>query len=513
MADEDPKDPRMDEDDQVEVEDEAPDTEATAEEEEEQSLEKQIKEAVDVRVEDLGTLRKKLTITVPRDSLDQQLNKQYDELRREAQVPGFRRGRAPRRLLEKRFGGEVSDTLVQQLVSAGYSAALEKTDLKAIGDPLIWAREKGASTETLMEVEKAIDLIEMPDEEPLVFACEVEVRPEFELPDLEAMTLKKPAVTISDQDVEQYVERLRAMRGTWEPVLDEPVRIDDVVHADVKLTSGETVLKEQDNVRIPVRPQTVDGVALENLGEVLAGAGIGDTRTATGTLPDDYYKVEFRGQPANFEFTIHRIERLCLPELTDEFVKGLGFDSLAEIRDWARNDLESRLHEQIRRALAGQVCQYLLDNTSFDLPQRLSDRQESRVIMRRMIDLYQQGIPPAEVEKLTDEVRSSAKADVARDLKLSLIMEKLDEQFKVEVGENEINGRIAAIARMQNRRFDRVRDELVKGPGLMNLVVQIRDDKIVSMLIDQAKIVEEDSASGTEAETEQQDASAEGQDR
>ncbi len=504
MADEDLQNPRVDEDE--EVVDEAPDTEEAGKEGEEKSLEEQIKDAVDVQVEDIGSLRKKLTITVPRDSLDEQINKQYDELRREAQVPGFRRGRAPRRLLEKRFGGEVSDTLVQQLVSAGYSAALDKASLKAIGDPLVWAREKGAKTDSLMSAEKAIALIELPDDAPLVFSCEVEIRPEFELPDLKAMTLKKPIITISDQDVEQYVERVRAMRGSWQPVLDGTVQVDDVIHADVKMTSGETVLKEQDNVRIPVRPQTVDGVVIENLGEILAGAKVGDVRTTSGTISDDYYKVEFRGQPVNFEFTIHRIERLNLPELNDEFVQGLGFDSVAELREWSRKDLESRLHEQIQRALAGQVCQYLLDHTSFDLPQRLSERQADRVAMRRMIDLYQQGIPPAEVEKLMDEVRTSAKTDVARDLKLSLIMEKLDEEFKVEVGENEINGRIAAIARMQNQRFDRVRDELVKGPGLANLFVQIRDEKIISRLIDQANIVEEDKTQIADKETKNEKA-------
>ncbi len=504
MADEDLQNPRMDDDE--EVVDEATDTETSGEEEKEKSLEEQLKDAVDVQVEDLGSLRKKLTITVPRDSLDEQLNKQYDELRREAQVPGFRRGRAPRRLLEKRFGGEVSDTLVQQLVSAGYNAALDKAKLKAIGDPLVWAREKGAKSDSLMPAEKAIALIELPDDAPLVFSCEVEVRPEFELPDLNAMTLKKPVIAISDEDVEQFVERLRAMRGSYEPVLEEPVRMDDVVHADVKMISGETVLKQQDNVRIPVRPQTLDGVVIENLGEVLSGARVGDVRTTSGTISDDYYKVEFRGQPVNFEFTIHRIERLRLPELNDEFVQGLGFDSVAELREWSRKDLESRLHEQIQRALAGQVCQYLLDHTSFDLPQRLSERQVERVVLRRMIDLYQQGIPPVEVEKLVDEVRTSAKADVARDLKLSLIMDKLDEKLQVEVGENEINGRIAAIARMRNQRFDRVRDELVKGPGLMNLFVQIRDEKIISMLIAQANIVEEDKPRIADKEAESEEA-------
>ena len=153
--------------------------------EEPESLTDELKKSVEVQVEEIGTLRKKLTIGIPADTLSHRLDEQYDELRRDAMVPGFRKGRAPRRLLEKRFGAEVGGTLVQQLISGGYMAAIEKVDLKVIGDPLIWAKEAGAETETLVDVQTAIDLIELPEDGQLEFACEVEVRPDFELPELD----------------------------------------------------------------------------------------------------------------------------------------------------------------------------------------------------------------------------------------------------------------------------------------------------------------------------------------
>ncbi|NLE58825.1 MAG: trigger factor family protein, partial [Planctomycetes bacterium] len=118
-------------------------------EEQEKSLQDKLKEVVDVQVEDLGGLRKKLTITVPRDTIGEQLDEQYGQMRNEAVVPGFRKGRAPRRLLEKRFGRDVNATLIQQMLGTGYMAAVDKADLKVIGDPLIWIRRKDGEGEEL----------------------------------------------------------------------------------------------------------------------------------------------------------------------------------------------------------------------------------------------------------------------------------------------------------------------------------------------------------------------------
>jgi len=468
----------------------------------EPQLQEQLKEKINVQVEEVGPLRRKLTVAVPRDFVDERLNDQYAELRRDAAVPGFRKGRAPRRLLEKRFGNEVSETLVQQLVSSGFMAAVEKTDLKVIGDPMVWVRKSDSETPTLVDVQEAIEQIKLPSEGDLEFSCEVEIRPEFELPELDNIPLKRPTITITDADVDQQVDRYRAMHGTFEAPEDGIVQKDDILTVDLRMTSGGTELKKEENVRLAARPQLIDGVRLENLGEVLAGAKIGETRTATGTISDDYIKEEFRGKPAEFEIKIREIQRLRLPELNDELAKRLGFEDVAEMRAYVRDNLELGRNEQVRRALAAQVYDYLLSKTNFDVPERLSERQASRLIVRRMLDLYRQGLPPTEVEKHLDELRAGAQADSVRDLKLFFIMEKLAEKIEVDIQEAEINARIAAIAQHQGRRFDRVRDELARDNGLVNIYMQIRDDKIVDQLISKASITDvtpEEAAAETKA--------------
>lgn len=473
-----------------EQEREEPDVEPEEQADEEASLQEKLKKAIDVRVEDVATLRKKLTVTVPPEAVAERRDEQYGELSRDAVIPGFRKGRAPRRLLEKRFGSEIDETLSQQLVSNAYMAAIEKAELKVIGDPLVWAREKDAESETLMEVQAALDLIELPEDGALEFSCEVELQPEFDLPELEGIPLEKPLVEVSDEDITAYVDRIRSTRGTYDLIEDGGIEPDDVVTADIRMTSGETVLKEQEGVRLAARPQTVDGVVLENLGDLLKGRKVDETVKASGEIASDYVKAEFRGKQADFDITIRKIERLRLPELNQELIESFGFESEQELRDWVRGDLESRIEDQVRQGMAGQVYKYLLDNTEFDVPERLSERQAARVAARRMIEMYQMGMPPTEVEKHLDELRTGAREETARDLKIFFIMEALAEKFEPEVSEAEINGAIAMIAQRQGRRFDRVRDEMARGDGAMNLYLQIRDRKIVDQLIEKASLTE-----------------------
>jgi len=475
-----------------------PENEAIEGTEEEKSLEERIKEAIEVNVEDIGSLRKKLTVTVPREFIDERLDSQYDELRQEA--------RAPRRLLEKRFGSEVAENLTQQLMASAYEAALEKTDLKVIGEPLVWAKEKGAKVETLLEADKAMELIEFPAEGPFEFVCEIEIRPEFELPELEGIEMSKPVVEVTDEQVNQQIERLRMMRGQYEAVPEGPIEEGDVVYADLKVICEDTVLREEENVRLAARPQHIESVVLEKLGEILAGAKVGDVRNATGELPDDYDKAELRGKAAAFEFKIRGIERMKLAEVNEEFAKGFGASSVDELQEWVKSDLESRHEQQVQRQLEEQARQYLLDKTDFELPERLSERQSERMMTRRMLDMYQQGMPQAEIENIMDNLRTSAREEAVRDLKLAFIMEKLADQFDVHVSEEEINARIAGIAQMQGQRFDRVRDELSKRGGLQNLYINIRDEKLMQQLIDKANITEqqlatEEKSSGAKKKT------------
>ncbi len=469
-----------------------------SEDKEKQKFEK-LKESVQVAVEEVGALRKKLTVTIPRETIDERLEEQYSELSREAVVPGFRKGRAPRRLLEKRFGGEVGETITSDLVGKGFLAAVEKAGLKVIGDPLIWCRPKKGhkaagdaveAAEKLMSVTEAFDNLELPSSGAMTFACEVEVRPEFELPNLEGIPVERPKVSITEEDVDRQVRRFAEMRGAWAPVPDGAVAKDDFVSCALKMTADGKVVKEVDTVVLAARPQRVEGIVFQDFAERMAGAKVGETRTLTGTVPDDSELAELRGRTAEIELTVKELQQWKVPELDDAFVQGMGFENLAEFRSFVRSDMERRLHDVMKQAMQGQVYRYLLENTKFDLPAGLSERQTKRVVARRMLEMYRQGASEAEVERKLDELKTTAREEAARALKISLIMEKIAEDLKPTVTEDEVNGAIAMIAQQQNRRFDRVRDDLIKNDGLDSLYVQIRDEKIVDHLLEQAKVTE-----------------------
>lgn len=461
----------------------------TAELSEEEQAQAKLKEAILVEVEELGTLRKKLTITVPQATVDERRNDQFGEIKRDAVVPGFRKGHAPLRLVEKRFGHDVNDQLCSQLLSSSYLAAVEKQELKTIGDPLIWAKDKKAGdsdTEKLVSFEEALDLLELPTGGDLSYSCEVELRPEFDLPELAGLKIKKPRVTIGQKEIQEYIDRLRAARGRYEPVAQGKIEEDDLVVCRIRVSVDDKVLLEEENCQLAARPMSYGGLVLEDLGKALAGAGVGEKRQVSCRVPDDYRDESVRGRSAQAELEVLDIKRLILPDIDADFLGSVGCETEEELRGWAKGSLESYRHDTFRRKQREQVHQYLLEQCQFEVPQRLSQQQANRIAARRMLELAHRGVPDSEIMKQADAIRSGAQRDAGTDLKLQFILERFAEEWKVQVSEDELNGQIAAIAQRQNRRFDRVRDELIRSKTINSLHFHVRDQKIVDRIIEEA---------------------------
>jgi trigger factor len=481
---------------------ETPETETPeAELTEEQQLLAELKEAIQVKRETIGSLRLKLTVDVPRDTVDHRMGKQFAELKRDSIIPGFRKGHAPLRLVEERVGADVGDQLKSQLLSNGYLAAVEKENLKPLGDPLFWIKTKEervgedkkprtVEVEKLVPFDQALDHVVLPKEGSMSFSCELELKPEFELPGLDNIPIERPAVSIDDEDVDLELRRLLMRRGTFQPVEGGKVQADDMLYVRMKMSVGDEVIHTEDNFDIAARDIRVKGVPLVGLSKALVGKKCDDEVTFEATVPDDHEKIDLRGKTAKFEFVIREIKRLELPPMDAEFLTSIGFESEDELRTAVRTTLESELDRTIKAKMYDQVGEYLLKNTTLDIPEGLSARQTDRAVSRRMIEMLQMGIPPAELEKGLDELRGKAHASAVRDLRLYFIIEKIADEREVEVKEEEINAAIAQIARRTGKRFDRVRDELSKGDGLHTLYWQLRDEKVMDEILTKAKITE-----------------------
>lgn len=457
-----------------------------AEQESERLLE-ELKKEVQAEIKDIGVLRKELHVTVPAKIIADHLDHNYDELRHDAVVPGFRKGHAPRRLVEKRFGSEVRESLTTSIVGQSFFAVVENNDLDVLGDPLF--QITSGEEVKIVDLDEAMEHLKLPESGDFSYVCEVEIKPEFELPELKGIEVKTPQVAITDEMVDAELLRQRKIRGRYEPLPDAAAEEDDLLVADVTLSIEGSQIKQEENVAFGVRPGWFEGISLPTLAKTLEGVKIGETRSAEVEIPDDYERADLRGKTGQFEFKIHEIKRL-VPQPMADFLQSGGFDSEEELRDFAHSAMEGERDEMIECAKKEQVIQHLLEATKLDLPEKLSARQTERTVLRRMVDLRQRGVPEGDIGAHIDELRTSAQEEVVRNLKIGFILAKVAEQLEIEVTDEEVNTEIARIARQYQRRFDRIRDDLRKQDLLGQLAEQIRHDKCIARLLEDAKLVE-----------------------
>ncbi|MHC4076459.1 MAG: trigger factor, partial [Planctomycetota bacterium] len=234
-----------------------------------------------ITIKETGPCKKLVSVEIPKEAIDNATNEQYESLRKEANVPGFRKGRAPRRLLEKRFGKETSEQIKLKLLADASDSAIKDNKLDILRDPDI-------------DFEK----IELPDEGPLKFDFEVEVRPKFDLPTLENIPVNKTKLHVTDEQIDAEIEQLQRWSGIWTPRDGGKVELEDQVIADAVLkTEGVEAEEKLDNIEIHVRPNGVVGqVPVEKLDELLIGTGTGEVKETCIEVPKTYFREQYRGK-------------------------------------------------------------------------------------------------------------------------------------------------------------------------------------------------------------------------
>lgn len=462
-----------------------------------------------VTVEDAGPCKKKVSIEIPEESIKEAIDEQYKELGREAVLPGFRKGRAPRRLLEKRFGKETNEQIKLKLLAEASEAAIKDKELDILGDPDI-------------DFEK----IELPTAGPMKFEFEAEVRPEFELPNLEKIPVKREKLTVTDEQISREIDQLRRWSGVWAPREDGQVEADDQIIADVllrpelteeekakqteaaeKAEKGEEseqspVLEAEtklDNTEIYVRSQGfVGAVPVEKLDEWLGGAKVGQTRTTTVEVPKTYFREEYRGRKVEIEVTVKEIKYLKPAEMNEQFLERYGVESEAELRERVQDNLQQQQESRIRQDMSEQIYQYLLDHSSFDLPLDIVARQAGTILQRQYINLLQRGLSRQQVEEQMEQLRAGSEEQAKEQLKTFFIMDKVADKLEIEVTEEEINGHIAQIAIQRGQRPEKMKEQMERDGSLAQFRMDVRQNKCINKLLETADITEQE-AQATEA--------------
>jgi len=432
-----------------------------------------------VNVEDAGPSRKKLSFNIPAEVVDAKLETALATVMTEAQLPGFRKGRVPRRLIERRFGDTVRNEAKNELVSSAYGDAVRDHELKVIGNPEL----------------DSFEAIEMTAGKPMAFTIEVEVLPQFDLPDLEGIKVRRPDATVPAELIDQEIEKVCINEGTLDE-LDAPEPGDYLTGRGVMTgdVNGETKTFHDIRgavIKIPDKGSDgsgmILGVMVEDFAKQLGLPKPTETSTIKIKGPENHEIDEVRGTDLTITFEVERADRIIPAEIADVVAKS-GLQSEEQLRTAVGQRLEQRSVTQQRAVQHTQILRHLLDTVEVDLPPRLSANQASRTLERRRMELLYKGVDPAKIEENIAELRAMSAQEAVRELKSTFILAKAAEQLGVQVDEPEINGAIMQMAAQSGQSPDRLRNELIQSNRISSLVQQVRDVKTLDAILAKATV-------------------------
>lgn len=438
-----------------------------------------------VKVEDAGPALKRLSIELPESRIKAKIEESFDTLSNDAVLPGFRKGRAPRRLLEKRFADSVQGDVKNQLLSESYHQALESEGLDVIGEPDV----------------KDADDIEVPESGPMSYVVEVEITPDFELPKFDGIKVDKKAMQVTDADVTAEIEQYRERYGQMSAIEDATVAEGDYVQSDVKVLAGENagddaeVLHEHPGAYTLVHGEDkefkghVAGILVQDMGKQLAGKKVGDIVSISMTGPEGHENDAIKGQPVTIHMAITHVHRLA-PASIEDLLPQFGMQTEDELTERVKTMLDQRNEQTQQADMHKQVTEQIVDAVELDLPEGLKSRQIERALQRQQMELLYSGKQPEEIEAELAEARTKGEAEAVKQLKTFFVLDKAAKELEIEVAENEINGRISMMAMQQQRRPEKLRNEMRQRGELEQLYLSIREQKTLDKIIEQATVTE-----------------------
>jgi len=434
-----------------------------------------------VEIRDVGPCKKHIKVSIERNDIEHRLNDKFKELVSDAAVPGFRPGKAPRKLIERRYQTEVGDQVKAEMLLASLEQLADEHDLAPLAPP---------------------DLdpfaVALPKEGPFVYEFEVEVRPEFNLPNYKGLKLRRPIKDFGPDDVASEKQRLLAPYSQVVPKPEGNAQRGDIVIADVTVRDGDRLLNEMKEYRVRVDAKLAfkDGVA-ERFADQIAGASVGDRRQVDIDLSTAVADASLQGKRIQAEFAVVDVKRLRPPEMTHEFLHNFGVHSEDQLNELIRVLLKRRLEYLQRQAARQQVASHIAATQQWQLPEDLLMRQARKALARRLMEMKSEGISEEEIKSRQRMLEQDILETTALSLKEHFVLQKIAEVEKIDVDEEDIDDEIERMAEQSEESPRRLRARLEKEDLLEALAAEIIERKALDLILDSAEY--EDYAHDQEA--------------
>ncbi|HEY1717939.1 MAG TPA: trigger factor [Verrucomicrobiae bacterium] len=429
---------------------------------------------MNITVENLAPCKKLLRVEVDAKAVDEIFDSITKDYQKQAALPGFRPGKAPRDMVAKKYEADIKDEAKRKLIGENYRKALEEKKLNVLGYP-------------------DIEEIQFARGQNLQFAATIETAPEFQLPEYKGLSVKRETKSVSDEDVERALGLLAQQHVKFETVTRELKMGDVAVVNYTGACDGKPItetaptakgLTEQKNFWVDVAPNTF----IAGFAEQLIGAKAGDKRTVSVDFPADFVTKELAGKKGIFEVEIAEVKEKVSPPVDDELAKKFGAENLEKLRAGVRLDLENELKYSQGRAVRGQIIDALLGGANFDLPETAVAHETKNVVYNIVQENSKRGVPRDLIEKQKEEIYTAAARSAKDRVRLAFLIQRIAEQEKISVSQEEVLQRVQSLAAAYQIPPDKFIKDLQKRNGINELYDQIAHEKVLNFLEINAKI-------------------------
>jgi trigger factor len=437
---------------------------------------------VNITVENLAPCKKLLRVEVDAKAVDEAFDTVTKDFQKQASLPGFRPGKAPRAMVLKKYEPDIKDEVKRKLIGDSYRKALDEKKIAVIGYP-------------------DIEEIQFGRGQALQFAATIETSPEFQLPEYKGLPAKREAKSVTAADVDRAIELLAKQHVKFETVA-RALRLGDVAVVNYTGTCDGKPITDTAPTAKGLTGQKnfwVDAASdsfIPGFADQLIGAKAGDKRTVNVDFPADFVTRQLAGKKGVYEVEVVEVKEKSLPPIDDAFAKKYDAENLPKLREGVQRDLENELKYSQARAVRGQIIHALLTATNFDLPETAVAHETRNVVYDIVRENNQRGVARDLIEKQKDEIYSAAAQSAKERVKLSFLIQRIAEKESIQVSQDEVLKRAQSLALAYQIPLEKFLKDLQKRNGVVELYDQIAHEKVLAFLEQNAKIEEVPAAIG-----------------
>jgi trigger factor len=416
-----------------------------------------------------GNTRREIEIEISAEEVARETETLVGKYQKLARIPGFRKGHVPASVIRQRFSKDIQNDVVDALIPKFFRKETGKLGLVPVSQP------------------RVTDL-HLHDNEPLKFKASFEVMPEIKVEGYKELRAEKPEVSVTDEEVQKALDEIREQRATYTAI--EGRALADGDFAQVSL-DGKPNHETDDS-----KPVHMDDILVEIGGkdtmpeftENLRGASAGETRSFEVNYPEDAPDKRLAGKRFTYTVNVQALKQKSLPELNDAFAKELGeFTTLDEVRQRIREGMESERKHTAERESKDKLLTELVKRNEFEVPEALVERQIDVRLERGLRALTAQGMKPEDIKKMDfNRMRAGQRDQALQEVKASLLLEKVADEEKIQVGDEEIDREVQALAEQSKQTAEAIRARLTRDGALDRIRNRIRHEKTLEFLYQQS---------------------------